>query len=84
MIFFYLAVASVRQAVNLITFIHEQVKTGMSVNAALNLTDKDRKTVDRFQHIYYLHHLNSDRLKQVVVILKLLQTDSLWPTGKFF
>ena len=66
-----------RQAINLITFIHDQVKTGMSVNAALNLTDKDRKTVDRFQHIYYLHHLNSDRLKQVVVILKLLQTDSL-------
>ena len=54
-----------KQAIDFIAFIHEHVKTGMSVNAAINLTDKDRKTVDRFQHIYYLHHLNSDRLKQV-------------------
>ena len=65
-----------RQAINLITFIHDHVKTGMSVNAALNLTDKDRKTVDRFQHIYYLHHMDSDRLKQVLVILRLQQVAS--------
>ena len=47
------------------SFVHEKVLSGMTINAALKLTKKDRKTVDRFRNIYYLHVLDSDRLKQV-------------------
>ena len=47
------------------SFVHEKVLSGLTINAALKLTKKDRKTVDRFRNIYYLHVLDSDRLKQV-------------------
>ena len=47
------------------TFVHKKVLSGMSVNAALKTTKKDRKTVDRFRNIYYLHVLDSDRFEQV-------------------
>ena len=47
------------------SFVHEKVQSGLTINAALKLTKKDRKTVDRFRNIYYLHVLDSDRLKQV-------------------
>ena len=49
----------------MLTFVHKKVLSGMSINAALKTTNKDRKTVDRFRNIYYLHVLDSDRLEQV-------------------
>ena len=47
------------------SFVHEKVLSGLTINAALKLAKKDRKTVDRFRNIYYLHILDSDSLKQV-------------------
>ncbi|XP_067950164.1 uncharacterized protein [Watersipora subatra] len=58
-------VATATQAVQLLSFVHKHVASGKSINSALKMARKDRKTIDRFQHIYYLHHLNSGKLKQV-------------------
>ena len=58
-------VSNARQAIELLKFIHEEVKQGKSVNAALKDAKKDRKSVDRFRNIYYLHSLDNDQLKEV-------------------
>ena len=58
-------VANPRDVIELLTFVHEQVLEGKSTNAALKMAKKDRKTMDRFKNIYYLHVLNSDKLEQV-------------------
>ena len=58
-------VGNVRQVIELLSFVHKQVRSGKSINAALKAAKKDRKTIDRFRNIYYLHILNNDRLKQV-------------------
>ena len=58
-------VSNARQAIDLMSFVHEKVLSGLTINAALKLTKKDRKTVDRFRNIYYLHVLDCNRLKQV-------------------
>ena len=60
-----LSVANAQQAVELLTFVHRQMKAGKSVNAALRMAKKDRKTIDRFQHIYYLHYLDEEKLDEV-------------------
>ena len=62
---FIFTVGNVRQVIELLSFVHEQVQNGKSINAALKVAKKDRKTIDRFRNIYYLHVLNNDRLKQV-------------------
>ena len=51
--------------IELLSFVHEQVQSGKSINAALKVAKKDRKTIDRFRNIYYLCILNNDKLKQV-------------------
>ena len=58
-------VSNTKEVIELCTFIHKQVLDGRSVNSALKMTDKDRKTLDRFKHIYYLQIQNNDRLKEV-------------------
>ena len=68
---FMISVSTPREAIELCTFVHKQVSSGRSVNAALKMTDKDRKTLDRFKHIYYLHIQNNDRLKQVRDAMKI-------------
>lgn len=52
-------------------FVHEELKVGRcrSVNQALQIVKKDRKTVDRFKHIYYLNATDPDLLKQVTIYL---------------
>ena len=62
---FIFTVGNVRQVIELFSFVHEKVQSGKSINAALKVAKKDRKTIDRFRNIYYLYVLNNDRLKQV-------------------
>ncbi|XP_067944786.1 uncharacterized protein [Watersipora subatra] len=38
---------------------------GKNINAALKLTDKDRKTIDRFKNIYYLYLTNEGKLNEL-------------------
>lgn len=51
----------------LMNFVHEELKCGRcrSVSQALQIVKKDRKTVDRFKHIYYLNATEPEVLKQV-------------------
>ncbi|XP_067944783.1 uncharacterized protein [Watersipora subatra] len=55
-------VAKVSDVLELFNFVHGHVITGKNINAALKLTDKDRKTIDRFKNIYYLYLTNEGKL----------------------
>ena len=62
---FYFAVGDTKQVIELFSFVHDQVQSGKTVNAALKVAKKDRKTIDRFKNIYYLHVQNSVTLRTV-------------------
>ena len=64
----FVLVTTTKQAIELLKFIHEQALTGLSINAALKIANKDRKTVDRFRNIYYLHILDNAKLEKVTHI----------------
>ncbi|XP_067945251.1 uncharacterized protein [Watersipora subatra] len=57
-------VSKVSDVLELFNFVHGHVVTGKNINAALKLTDKDRKTIDRFKNIYYLHLTNERKLSE--------------------
>lgn len=59
------SVSTVKQVIALLNQIHSMKCEGLSVWAVLRKLQKDRKTIDRFKHIYYLQNLDAERLKQV-------------------
>ncbi|XP_067930686.1 uncharacterized protein [Watersipora subatra] len=58
-------VTSIKQVIELFTTVHEQVKSGRTINAALKEIGKDRKTIERFKNIYYLNLTSSNRLSEL-------------------
>ena len=60
-------VSTPEQACRLITNVVNLVRTGESpiIKAALKTFGKDRKTVQRFRHIYYLNKINRALLEEV-------------------
>lgn len=62
-----LIVDTVKQAIQLCTTVYKMMRTGeaRSVAQALLKLNRSKKTLDRFRHIYYLHHLDKDELKTV-------------------
>ena len=55
------------QAIGLLEAVVGRVKNGTSrsVHEALKHLNKNRKTVERFKHIYYLNCVNKDLLSEV-------------------
>ncbi len=53
-------VSTVKEVVQFLEAIHVMMVSGKvrSVNESLKVLKKDRKTVDRFKHIYYMYHAN--------------------------
>lgn len=77
---FAVAVATVQQVVSMLDYIHQLVKDGKStsINAALKRLNKDRKTVDRFRHIYYMSVTDTEALDEVWQSLYFLSSMSLF------
>ena len=63
----YILVSSVKDAVDFCDKVHKEVNRGRSVNDALRGLHKDRKSLDRFKHIYYMKHCRPGKLKEVSV-----------------
>lgn len=63
-------VSTVKEAVQFLEAIHVMMVSGKvrSVNESLKVLKKDRKTVDRFKHIYYMYHANKRKLDDVSVV----------------
>lgn len=56
---------SPKTAVKFIKTVHGMVKEGKSVKKACGSLGKDRKTAERFQHIYYMYQCDKKVAKQV-------------------
>ena len=63
-------VSNVSEVLELFMFVHGHVITGKNIHSALKLTDKDRKTIDRFKNIYYLHLTNEGKLSEVRLFMR--------------
>ena len=62
-----IVVGTPEQAVTLMRTLHEGIKGGKwrSVHEALKSIKKDRKTVDRFKHIYYMNEVDGEKFEKV-------------------
>lgn len=62
---FVVSVSTVEQVLEMFNAINAGSKKGMSINATLRNLKKDRKSLERFKHIYYLQVVDSDSFNKV-------------------
>ena len=62
------AVDSMMAAVNFGQHLHKLLRQrkARSLNQALNMCSKDRKSLDRFKHVYYLYQTDRSKAEEVM------------------